>query len=83
MIRRYIARANDFQGKKLCEVEMARSLIEAAEMAAIMLDRSEARQVAALTDDTRGVFIAHGRVPWEKSKKPVREIRFALVLEVP
>jgi len=53
----------------------------AAESAAtITFDRGHARQVAAVVGGGRGIFVAHGRVPWKRYAKgeKVTDIRFLL-----
>lgn len=82
-VRRYLVFEKDFRGQCLGRIEHASDLIDAAEMSAVMLDRAHARQVAVLLDEERGIFVAHGRVPWMRysSKEVVKELRFAVVLE--
>lgn len=82
-IRCYLVLEKDFRGRQLGRIEHASDLQDAAEMAAIMLDRSQVRQVTVLLDGEKGIFVAHGKVPWIRYSKAetVKELRFAIVLE--
>ena len=86
-LRRYAvhesSKRGNFPGRRLGHVESVTSLHEAAIMAAVMLNRADARPVAALISEERGVFIAFGKVPWIRYSKRERvdEVRFSLILE--
>ena len=80
--RHYSIHEESFRGRRLCIVEQASSLLEAAEIAAVMLGRAEVRPVAALIDESKGVFIAFGTWKRHNNRRDVvKEIRFAVVLE--
>ena len=83
LILRYAVFADNFRGRKLGLIEHSTSLQDAAIMAAIMLNRADARPVASLLNEERGAFVAYGRVPWiaYAKKEVIKELRYALVME--